>query len=62
MDVKRTAVIEDMEAFYAYLAAMPLVIWAGNKNSGHAHFPASVPTEASAGPDPELLAALKNMF
>lgn len=61
MSVKKIAVIEDLDAFKAWLATTPLAIWAANKHSGQGQLPTSAPSEALAGPDPELLAALKSM-
>ena len=58
---RKTAVIEDLDAFKAWLATTPLIMSASNKNAG-LNLPApSAAPKPSSGADAEFLAALKSM-
>lgn len=58
---RKTAVIEDLDGFMAWLATTPLIMSASNKNTSLSLPAASAPPKPSSGADAEFLAALKSM-
>lgn len=60
MPEKRTAVIEDKDAFMAYLATMPLIVSASNKRHD-LPAPQQGGKAAPSAADKEFLEALKSM-
>lgn len=61
MPEKRTAVIEDMDAFMAYLATMPLIVSASSKRQGLPPPQQASKAAAPSAADQEFLDALKSM-
>lgn len=61
MPSKRTAVIEDVDAFMAWLATMPLIVSAAEKRDGRSQTGNARASAAPSKNDAEFLAALKSM-
>ncbi|MGE5465831.1 MAG: hypothetical protein ACM3Y9_00225 [Ignavibacteria bacterium] len=58
-ETKRQAVVEDMDAFMAWLATMPISVWASSKAQGGEHPVKAAPAASTS--DADFLAALKSM-
>lgn len=60
LEPKRKAVVEDMDAFMAWLGTMPFSLWAASKAQGRDH-PLPAASAPASAPDADFLAALKSM-
>jgi uncharacterized NAD-dependent epimerase/dehydratase family protein len=58
---KRTAVIEDVDAFMAWLATAPIIVSASNKNANPNQPAKDAAAKPASGADADFLAALKSM-
>jgi hypothetical protein len=61
MRARKQAVIEDLDAFFAFLATTPIIRSVAERRAERDALPMGAKPAAKAGPDKELLEALKSM-